>query len=48
MSQIKFMVRKEFLSTVKDPRTRAILIVPVISDLPRNLKAAEYFSGYEL
>lgn len=30
LSQIKFMVRKEFLSTLKDPRTRAILIVPVI------------------
>ena len=28
--RIKMLIRKEFLSTVKDPRTRAILIAPVI------------------
>lgn len=28
--KVKCMIRKEFLSTVKDPRTKTILIVPVI------------------
>ena len=29
LRQLQFLIRKEFLTTLKDPKTRAILIVPV-------------------
>lgn len=30
LTQVLFLIRKEFLSTVKDPRTKTILVVPVV------------------